>query len=159
MIYSKTCEVAIRALTYYAKHQDAKAVSVKDVGREAGVSPTYVAKIFQCLVKSGILASVRGPAGGFVLLVPPSRLTLLQIVTALDDPQKSPFTNCVMGFNKCDDKTPCPLHPVWSKAKERMREQLHTCTLAEIAGLKNRFRLGRQKKHVLSKQMREVFSL
>jgi DNA-binding IscR family transcriptional regulator len=49
MIYSKTCEAAIRALIYFADHPAAAAVSVKDVARETGVSPSYVAKIFQCL--------------------------------------------------------------------------------------------------------------
>lgn len=159
MIYSKTCEFAIRALVYFADHPEKSAASVKDVGRESGVSPSYVAKIFQCLVKSRILSSKRGPFGGYAPLIPMSQLTLLRIVHALDDLKKSPFSNCVMGFDRCNDKNPCPLHPVWVKAKTRMLERLNVCTIADVAALGDKFRRGRQRRHILSKQMREIFSV
>jgi Rrf2 family iron-sulfur cluster assembly transcriptional regulator len=159
VIYSKTCEYAIRALIYFADHPEISEASVKEVGRETGVSASYVGKIFQCLVKSRILASKRGPSGGYSLLVPVTELTLLRIMRALDDPEKSPFVNCVMGLDKCKDANPCPMHPVWVKAKEKMIERLEVCTIANVAALGDKFRMGRQRRHVLSKQMREIFSV
>jgi len=159
VIYSKTCEAAIRALIYFADHPDAAAVSVKDVTRETGVSPSYVAKIFQCLAKGRILSSARGSTGGYALQVPPSRLTLLRIIEAVDDPSTSAFTNCIMGLAKCNDKNPCPLHPIWAKAKERIRERLAVCTVADVARLGDKFRPGKQRRSFLSKQMREIFSV
>lgn len=159
MIYSKTCEYAIRSLIYFADHAEASLATVKDVSKDSGVPAAYVAKIFQCLAKSRILSSQRGPAGGYSLLIPATRLTLLKVVRSLDDLSKSPFSNCVMGFDKCNDKNPCPLHPIWAKAKDQMLEKLHSSTIADMAVLGDRFRLGKQRRYVLSKRMRNIFSI
>lgn len=159
MIYSKTCEFAIRALIYFADHPEKPVASIKDVARESGVSSSYVAKIFQCLVKSRILASRRGLYGGFSLSNPATQLTLLEVIRALDDLKKSPFSNCIMGFERCNDREPCPLHPVWTKAKEKMMQRLNDCTIADVAALGGKFKRGKQRKHHLSKQMREIFSV
>ena len=158
MIYSKTCEYAIRSLIYFADHPEASSATVKDVSKGSGVPAAYVAKIFQCLAKSRILVSQRGPTGGYSLLIPATQLTLLKVVRSLDDLSKSPFSNCVMGFDQCNDKNPCPLHPIWAKAKDRMLEKLRSSTIADMAVLGDRFRLGRQRRYVLSKRMRNIFS-
>ncbi len=159
MIYSKTCEYAIRALIYFADHPEISSATVKKVSRDSGVPATYVAKIFQCLAKSRILDSQRGPSGGYTLLMPTSKLTLLKIVRSLDDISNSAFSNCVMGFDKCNDKNPCPLHPIWTKAKDQMVEKLNSSTIADMAALSDRFRFGKQRRHVLSKTMRNIFSI
>lgn len=159
MIYSKTCEYAIRALIHFAGHPDTKLATVKDVSRDSGVPSAYVAKIFQCLVKSRILSSQRGSTGGYSLLIPATQLTLLKVVQSLDDLSKSPFSNCVMGFDKCNDQNPCPLHPIWAKAKDRMLEKLQSSTIADMAVLGDRFRYGKQRRTVLSQRMRDIFSI
>ncbi len=159
MIYSKTCEFAIRALVYFVNHPEKSVVSVKEVGRESGVSPSYVAKIFQCLVKSRILVSQRGSLGGYSLAVPAYQLTLLKIIHALDDLKKSPFSNCIMGLDRCGDGNPCPLHAVWAKSKDQMLRRLDACTIVDVAALGGKFKKGRQRKYHLSRQMREIFSV
>lgn len=159
MIYSKTCEYAIRALIPFADHADGGPMSVSSVVKESGVPKAYVAKIFQCLVGSRILTSRRGPAGGYVMVVPASKLTLLRVVQALDDLSRSPFSNCIMGLDKCNDTNPCPLHPIWARAKEKMIERLAVTTIADVLLLGDRFRSGRQRRFLLSKRMRNIFSL
>ncbi len=159
MIYSKTCEYAIRALIHFADHPDTHSATVKEVSRDSGVPAPYVAKIFQCLVKTRILGSRRGPAGGYSLLIPVSELTLLKIVRSLDDLSRSPFSNCVMGFEQCNDKNPCPLHPVWVKAKDKMLDKLGSATIAGMAASGERFRFGKHRRRVLSKTMRNIFSI
>ena len=79
MIYSKTCEYAIRSLVYFSDHSEKKSATVKEVSKESRVPSSYVAKIFQCLVQSRVLNSQRGPAGGYSMAVPASELTLLKI--------------------------------------------------------------------------------
>ena len=159
MIYSKTCEYAIRSLIYFADHPKEKSATVKEVSKESHVPSSYVAKIFQCLAQSRILNSQRGPAGGYSLAVAVSELTLLKIVHALDDLSKSSFSNCVMGLNKCNDKNPCPLHPIWTKAKEEMLEELASSTLLDVAALGDKFLWGKQRRFTLSKRMREIFTV
>lgn len=158
MIYSKTSEYAIRALVFYAEHPERESASIAEISRESGVPPAYIAKIFRCLAGAGILRSTRGASGGFSLAVPAGKLTLLKVVAALDEPENSPFTNCVMGLDRCEDKNPCPLHPVWKKAKEEIIQRLAETTIGGMAELGDKFRT-RVRRKVLSKKMREVFSL
>lgn len=157
MIYSKTCEYAIRALVYFNRNS-AKPAKIHRVSRSSGVPNAYVSKIFQCLVRSGVLASERGPRGGYTLLIPPSRLSLMQVIQALDDLSRSPFSNCIMGLHQCSNHNPCPLHETWAAAKEEMLSKLNLYTIADIAGLLGRFRRGRASRLALSKKMRGVFS-
>lgn len=160
MIYSKTSEYAIRALIYFVdRPENAPLLTVREVSRGTGVPQSYIAKIFQCLVSSSILRSRRGPSGGFSLAVPAQKLSALKVVRALDNAAHSPFSRCVMGFRHCNDRVPCPLHPVWSDAKDKMREKLAQCTISDLAGLTGKFRPGRERRAVLSDRMRNIFSI
>lgn len=160
MIYSKTCEYAIRALaSFVGTDGQPRSATVKQISRKSNVPAAYVAKIFQCLVKSGILTSRRGPAGGYELIVAPDKLTLLRVVESLDDLSQSAFTNCVMGLARCDDVNPCPMHEVWSDAKTRVLERLARYTIFDISRLQARFRRRGGGRPRLSKKMREVFSV
>jgi Rrf2 family protein len=105
------------------------------------------------------VVSQRGPRGGYSLLVPPDRLTLLTVVQSLDDLSKSSFSNCVMGLQKCNNENPCPLHPIWSVAKDQMLAKLESATIADVAGLGDKFKSGKQRRTVLSRRMRNLFSI
>ena len=157
MIYSKTCEYAIRALSYIAKKGPKSSVTSAKVSRHTHVPKAYVAKIFQCLVKAGILSSRRGPTGGFALVMAPSDLTVLKVIRAVEDSSRSFLSGCVMGFNQCENKTPCPLHFVWTKTKEAMIKNLLSCTVEEIAKVNGKFKTGKHSRYTLSKKMRKVF--
>lgn len=158
MIYSKTSEYAIRALIYFADYPKEKGATVKQVSKDSGIPSSYVAKIFQCLVHADILKSRRGARGGYQLAQSPSRLTLLRVIESLDDRSQSPFSQCCMGFEKCEDRTPCPLHDVWADAKEKMRDRLSKKTIADLAGLGKSFKGGKRRRTILSKGMRSIFS-
>jgi Rrf2 family protein len=159
MVYSKTAEYAIRSLCYFPTHPDKSPATVRAVSQFSGVPPAYVAKIFQCLAQNKILRAQRGPAGGYSMVTPPSRLTLMQVVHVVDDVSKSSFENCVMGLDKCEDKNPCPLHEVWKDAKEKMLKQLEESTIEDVAALGRKFRSGRHRRLVLSEKMRSIFSV
>src|SRR3989338_6157285 len=100
-IYSKTSEYAIRSLAYLASRSWPSYATLGEVSKNTQVPQAYIAKIFQCLVGCGILKSHRGPTGGFYLAVDPSKLSLLQVIEAVDDPSVSAFSGCVMGLEKC----------------------------------------------------------
>ncbi len=131
MIYSKTCEYAIRALAYLAKNKRKSFSMIPEISRQTGVPKFYIAKIFQSLVKSSILTSQRGPAGGFSFKKNPDTLTLFEIIRAVD--HISPLaSDCVMGLDQCAAANACPLHFVWAKAKEEILCMLRKTTLHQM---------------------------
>jgi len=132
MIYSKTCEYALRALSYLAsKERGAALTMIPEVSRKTGVPAPYIAKIFQSLVRSGILESQRGPTGGFAFKRPPETISLFEIVQTIDD--VSPLVSqCVMGLDACSSANACPLHVVWARTKNKVLDTLRCTTLSQM---------------------------
>ncbi len=157
MIYSKTCQYAIRALQYLALLENGRSATIMEVNAQAGVPQAYAAKIFQCLSRAKIVASKSGPKGGYSLRVDAKKLTLLQVVTALDNISESPLSNCVMGQTECNDKNPCCLHGVWVKAASQMKQKLSKETIADTCKSKKRSYRNENGRTVLSKGMQKVF--
>lgn len=131
MIYSKTCEYALRALAYLAAKKEGCRIMAGEVSRSTGVPAPYIAKIFQCLVRNGILDSRRGSSGGFAFRRPPESISLFEIVDMVDDISFL-VDKCVMGLSKCSSKNACPLHSIWSRAKEDIQIILKRTSLIEL---------------------------
>ncbi len=82
-------------------------ISVKEMAELLGVSEAHLAKVFQQLVKKGLVRSHRGPRGGFELARNPEAISFLEIYEALEgslEPQRCllncqdcPFGECFLG--------------------------------------------------------------
>ncbi|MDP3920581.1 MAG: Rrf2 family transcriptional regulator [Candidatus Omnitrophota bacterium] len=152
MIYSKTCEYAIRALSYISSKGKGVFTMIPEVGRETGVPGPYVAKIFQGLVRNGILNSRRGPGGGFSMNKAPEQVSLWEIVEAIDD-SSSFKDDCVMGLNDCSSASACPLHEVWDKARAKILDKLRSSTLKQLTGKNAKFEYRALKRSRLSETL------
>lgn len=130
MIYSKTCEYAIRALLYLASKKRGTYVLTRAVSQETGISITYLAKIFQELVRYGILDSRRGAAGGFALKKDPATISLRALMEMIDDPEH--LKACVMGLDHCSDANACPLHDVWKASRQKILREMQDCNLLSV---------------------------
>ena len=108
-----------------------KLVVQSELAREVGISATSLAQILHHLRKAGILVARRGPAGGVMLSKPASRISVLEVVRAVDGFGLA--GRCVLGFSECSDRTPCPAHPVWKRARTLLEQQLERRSLADLA--------------------------
>jgi len=131
MLYSKGTEYAIRSLAWMAKENGHQARRVEDSARLAEVPAPFLAKTFQKLAKDGILWSVKGPSGGYVLARLPSQLSLLDIVASVDGLYD--MDGCILGKGKCSDINSCAIHKKWVGTKKQIIEFLNTATIADIA--------------------------
>ena len=143
MIYSKTCEYAIRSLIYFAHHPEKDSVTAKQVSRETKVPPAYVAKIFQCLSRSGILTSRRGPRGGYVLAKEPRRVTVSDVVRILDGehdaangtsngkPRRA-AASAGAGARDQQRRSQRIAQTVWQCVHERLTQSLEAVTLQDL---------------------------
>ncbi|AKQ47665.1 Rrf2 family transcriptional regulator [Rufibacter radiotolerans] len=106
---SKTTEYALRAIVYIAiNNEGGKKVGIKELSQELELPSPFMGKILQDLVRKGVIASMKGPHGGFYLHRPASEITILEVVNTIDGLEA--FKKCGMGMKKCSDKHPCPLH-------------------------------------------------
>ena len=86
---SRSTGYALLAVGYIAQHQDQKIILSQSIAKKYDIPLEYLLKILQQLVRANVLRSKRGPRGGFSLAKPPRRITMLQIIEAVDGPMTS----------------------------------------------------------------------
>lgn len=87
MRVSRSTGYALLAVGYIAKHQGKGGVVLsQDVSNEYDIPLEYLLKILQQLVRANVLRSKRGPRGGFSLAKPTNKITMLEIIEAVDGP-------------------------------------------------------------------------
>ena len=131
MIHSSACEYAIRALTYMAGFEPGTRLLARNVAAHERVPGPFLGKIFQTLVRADLLASNKGPGGGFWLARDPASIALFDIYRAIDG--TTYLEGCAVGLARCSDEMPCPLHERWKPVRERIRNYLQTTTLVDMA--------------------------
>ncbi len=131
MIFSSATEYAIRGVSELAARGGDGPVMLDELVEGTGLPRDFVAKIFQKLVRGGILRSAKGRGGGFSLARPQHEITLLSIVEAVEGPQL--MDQCVVGLERCTDTMPCSQHDLYKPIRQRLRDYLQTTTLADMA--------------------------
>lgn len=131
MIFSSATEYAIRGLSELAARNPSGTVMLDDLIVGTGLPRDFVAKIFQKLVRAGILRSAKGRGGGFALARPQHEIRLLDIVEAVEGPRL--LDACVVGLEKCNDSMPCAQHDLYKPIRQRLKDYLYTTTLADLA--------------------------
>jgi len=86
MRISRSTGYALLAAGYIAQHQDEKIILSQDISKKYDIPLEYLLKIMQQLVRANVLRSKRGPHGGFSLVKPAKKITMLQIIEAADGP-------------------------------------------------------------------------
>lgn len=129
MIFSKTTEYAVRILTFMVSH-NMTLYTAKYLHEQLQIPYRYLSKLMTSLVKNGYLSSVRGREGGYNIKADPSRLTVSDIMEAVEGIDG--FKTCVLGLPECSEENPCAMHYVWEKNKEVFVHTLRTTTIAEL---------------------------
>ncbi len=119
----------------------AAAPSVRDLADLQGVPAEYLAKLFTKLSRAGLVVATEGARGGYALARPADDISFLDVVTAIDGDRKL-FT-CREIRGRCavfDDQAPawatagpCSIHAVMLAAEQRMKDELASHSLGELA--------------------------
>jgi Rrf2 family protein len=128
---SQTSEYALRAVVYLAERGDDQPVRVETIGAALGIPANYLSKTLNALVRTKVLASMRGPTGGFRLAVRPEQLMLLRVVEPFDPILQR--RHCLLGNAECSERTACHAHHAWKQTAETVAHFFRTTTVADIA--------------------------
>ena len=120
---------AIIAMVDLAINGVDEAVPLKDISSRQNISLSYLEQLFSKLRLSGLVKSIRGPGGGYILNQNISDLNLLDIITAVDE--KIDQTQCGGAMNCINDK-PCLTHFIWTDLNNRINEYMREITLSDI---------------------------
>ncbi|MBI4372799.1 MAG: Rrf2 family transcriptional regulator [Candidatus Omnitrophica bacterium] len=144
-IYSKGCEYGIRALSYLRPSDCRGGFSVEVICRRARLPVWFTRKVFQALVKRGVLLTQHGPGGGYSFRKNPSRISLLDLIESIDG--KNVFKRCILGKSRCDHRNPCSVHATWKRARKILISELDSTSIKQIMNQKS-FSLIKSKKSV-----------
>ena len=106
-ILKQHTDYALRVMVNLAGRFGQPAVSTRDLAKSEDISSQFTAKILQKLHNAGLLESTMGPKGGFELSRPPEKITLRQIIEAVQGPVTT--NKCSVAINTCSCKPKCPI--------------------------------------------------
>lgn len=131
-MFTKACEYAIRAVLIVAiKGKEDRKLSIQQIAKEIDSPLAFTAKIMQTLTREGLVASVKGPNGGFFLDPKAKPVSLSQIVQAMDD--ESVLNTCALGLKECSDEQPCPIHHQVKAYKSKLKKVMEEKTVQLLA--------------------------
>lgn len=125
-------DYAVRAVVDLARHHGAGTRrKSRQIAESMDIPQTYLPQILGALVKHGIVDSVAGPDGGYLLSREPARITLLEVITAADGEPVS--SKCVLRGGPCRWDDVCAVHDPWAAAQLALRDELAATSLEDIA--------------------------
>jgi len=128
---SKKADYALIAMTHLALRPDQAASSAREIAEQYDIPVELMAKVLQRLAREGLLASHQGTRGGYQLSRPPSRISVADVIQAVDGPLT--VTACSTDEENCDQYSKCSVRdPLW-KIKERILTALQACSITELA--------------------------
>ncbi|MBI1749380.1 MAG: Rrf2 family transcriptional regulator [Acidobacteria bacterium] len=138
MLFSRTAEYAIRAMTFLATQPPGKLTGAKAISSAEKIPMPFLWKILQTLAHRRLIRSFKGLHGGYELASPAGQIPLLAIVQAMN--MVDPVNRCAMGLARCGEGPTCPLHDAWKDLRERAVAMLEQNTLADLARAAKRYR-------------------
>lgn len=131
MIITRATEYSIRAILYMACQPQGEVIFKKDICRAQEITPAFLTKILQPLIKAGIVASQRGVGGGFYLARPAAEITLFDVIKTQEGPVY--LNQCLMSEGNCSREFFCPVHGTWEEIRKEFMATLSRYDFATLA--------------------------
>ncbi|SRR6266571_3287500 len=130
MHMTKGVEYGIEGILYLARRDRSEPALIREISRATAIPETFLSKIFQRLATKGLIRSRRGFRGGFRLARPARRITLREIVEALQGPIE--FHRCLDHLRERGRTGRCHVRRVFEKAQRKVAAILDQTTLEDI---------------------------
>jgi len=127
-------EYGLRCLLYMARNGESNNHSIPEISRAEGLSVPNVAKLMRILRLGGLVASVRGQAGGYSLTRPADAVTVAEVLGLLGGSFYNPhFCDRHAGLERmCAHSSECALRLLWSSVQKSLDSLLTKTTLRDL---------------------------
>lgn len=131
MKLSTRSRYGVRMMLDLACNYGEKPVFLKDIATREKISEKYLSLIVIPLRSAGLIRSIRGARGGYILAREPENISLRDIVEAVDG--ETCLVNCVKDPGSCDRVAACPTRELWALLGDKINETLDSVSLAQLA--------------------------
>jgi Rrf2 family transcriptional regulator, iron-sulfur cluster assembly transcription factor len=123
---------AVMAMVDIAKHGAGNPVTLAEVAERQAISLSYLEQLFAKLRSGGLVRSVRGPGGGYLLAHGAEDTRISDIILAVDEPIRA--TRCMPGapVGCSGNKSRCLTHDLWEELGNQIHLYLSSVTLADV---------------------------
>jgi len=120
---------AVTAMLDLAIHYGEGPITLADIAQRQGISLSYLEQLFSRLRKRSLVASVRGPGGGYSLGKEASEIFVGEVISAVDENMDT--TRC-HGANNCQNNERCLTHDLWSDLSNQIYNYLNNISLQDL---------------------------
>lgn len=133
MKITRECDYAMRIILMLSKLEDGRIAGASSISEAQRIPKQFTLKILRKLMEAGYVKSFKGASGGYCMAVSPDKLTLMDIITAVDG--EIAINRCLECDGKCNRvKNPddCPVHRQLCKLNSVICAQLGAVTVADL---------------------------
>ncbi len=137
MKLSAKVEYGVRAMAILAFYYQSGPLPLREIAEQESISLKFLEQIFPNFRRSGLIISVRGSRGGYLLSRPPAEIKVGDIVRAVDGPITP--VNCLSDNGSdpcCHRREGCLTRQVWEKLRDKINDVLDDVSLDELIDLK-----------------------
>jgi len=120
----------VRAILELALAYGKKPLQVRAIAKRQAISSKYLEQLMAMLKSAGLLKSVRGSKGGYLLARPPTEITLYHVLEALEGPVC--VIECLRQQEVCSRAGDCLTRPFWSEINTAIVDALESTTLQDL---------------------------
>lgn len=123
---------AVMAMVDLAMNSEDRPVSLADIAERQEISLSYLEQLFAKLRRGGLVKSVRGPGGGYLLGHPADETRISDIILAVDEPIRA--TRCTPGqpFGCRTNKSRCMTHDLWEELGNQIYLYLSSVSVGDV---------------------------
>lgn len=130
MRLSTKAQYAVQAMVSLSLYGDGGPMTLKEIAGREEISLTYLEQLFVKLRRGGLVESVRGPGGGYILARSAELIRVDEIIDSVEETLVP--VSCMDGAGHCACTDKCVTQSVWHGLAERVRSFLASITLADL---------------------------
>ena len=130
MRITRQAEYATRTIYHLSRMDPHQRATTRSIAQAQNIPSSFLSKIIRTLSVAGLINTSRGAQGGVSLARPPSNISVMDVVEAIDGPIV--FHDCDEDPENCEFSEHCPLHPFWCETQAMLVDRLQNATFDQF---------------------------
>lgn len=130
MKLSTRSRYSVRILLELARNTGRQPLQVSEISRRQKIPAKYIEQLIRTMKSNGLISSIRGPKGGYVLAMAAEQINLGHIVRIFEGQPE--LVECVGAPDKCTMANTCPVRSAWTQANTALFKKLDAITINDL---------------------------